>query len=56
MQRRQYEDPAGPWNEELFRVLEGFPDPAHDDEVDALRGSFRNAQSAKGWLGLVGTR
>ncbi len=25
----------GSWNEELFRVLEGFPDLAHDDEVDA---------------------
>src|SRR5271170_5400921 len=25
----------GHWNEELFRVLEGFPDLAHDDEVDA---------------------
>jgi hypothetical protein len=24
----------GPWNEDLFRVLEGFPDLAHDDEVD----------------------
>src|SRR5271169_6234757 len=23
------------WNEELFRVLEGSPDLAHDDEVDA---------------------
>jgi len=26
---------CGAWNEELFRVLEGFPDLAHDDEVDA---------------------
>ena len=25
----------GSWNEELFRVLEGFPDLAHDDGVDA---------------------
>jgi hypothetical protein len=25
----------GSWNEELFRALEGFPDLAHDDEVDA---------------------
>ena len=23
----------GAWNEKLFRVLEGFPDLAHDDEV-----------------------
>src|SRR5215469_7426366 len=32
----------GAWNEELFRVLEGFPDLAHEDEVDAC--SFGNAQ------------
>src|SRR5215472_2535267 len=32
----------GAWNEELFRVLEGFPDLAHDDEVDAC--SLGNAQ------------
>ena len=25
----------GPWNEDLFRVLEGFSDLADDDEVDA---------------------
>jgi hypothetical protein len=25
----------GSWNEELLRVLEGFPDLAHDDELDA---------------------
>ena len=30
----------GSWNEELFRVLEGFPDLAHDDEVDACSGAF----------------
>ena len=30
----------GPWNEELFRVLEGFPDLAHDDEVDACSGAL----------------
>jgi len=29
----------GSWNEELFRVLEGFPDLAHDDEVDACSGA-----------------
>jgi hypothetical protein len=26
-------------NEELFRILEGFPDLAHDDEVDACSGA-----------------
>ena len=30
----------GSWNEELFRVLEGFPDLAHDDEVDACSGAL----------------
>jgi len=29
----------GSWNEELFHVLEGFPDLAHDDEVDACSGA-----------------
>ena len=26
--------------QELFRVLEGFPDLAHDDEVDACSGAL----------------
>jgi predicted phage terminase large subunit-like protein len=30
----------GPWNEELFGVLEGFPELAHDDEVDACSGAL----------------
>src|SRR6266851_5780412 len=30
----------GSWNEELFRVLEGFPDLAHDDEIDACSGAL----------------
>jgi predicted phage terminase large subunit-like protein len=30
----------GSWNKELFRVLEGFPDLAHDDEVDACSGAL----------------
>jgi hypothetical protein len=40
----------GSWNEELFRVLEGFPDLAHDDEVDACSGALDmlNPQM-KGW-------
>ena len=28
----------GSWNEDLFRVLEGFPDFAHGDEVDTCSG------------------
>ena len=30
----------GAWSVELFRILEGFPDLAHDDEVDASSGSL----------------
>jgi len=30
----------GPWNDDLFRVLEGFPDLSHDDEVDACSGAL----------------
>ena len=30
----------GAWNEDLFRVLEGFPDLAHNDEVDACSGAL----------------
>jgi predicted phage terminase large subunit-like protein len=30
----------GSWNEELIRVLEGFPDLSHDDEVDACSGAL----------------
>jgi hypothetical protein len=30
----------GPWNEELFRTLEGFPELSHDDEVDACGGAL----------------
>ena len=40
----------GPWNEELFRVLEGFPDLAHDDEVDACSGALEMLNpNMKGW-------
>ncbi len=40
----------GSWNEELFRALEGFPELAHDDEVDACSGALEmlNPQM-KGW-------
>jgi len=30
----------GSRNEELFRVLEGFPELAHDDEIDACSGAL----------------
>jgi hypothetical protein len=45
----------GSWNEELFRVLEGFPDLAHDDEVDACSGaldwkcSIRKSRAGASW-------
>ena len=40
----------GSWNEELFRVLEGFPDVAHDDEVDACSGALEMLNPPmKGW-------
>jgi predicted phage terminase large subunit-like protein len=32
----------GSWNEDFFRVLEGFPDLAHDDEADACSGALEN--------------
>lgn len=30
----------GPWNEEVFNALEGFPDATHDDDADAAGGAF----------------
>ena len=30
----------GAWNEEALTVLEGFPSPMHDDDVDACSGAF----------------
>jgi hypothetical protein len=32
-----------------FRVLEGFPDSAHDDEVDACSGALEMLTQMKGW-------
>jgi hypothetical protein len=29
-----------PWNEDFFRCLEGFPEVAHDDDVDAFSGAL----------------
>src|SRR6266849_1169877 len=40
----------GLWNEDLFRVLEGFPDLAHDDEIDACSGAHEMLNpNMKGW-------
>jgi predicted phage terminase large subunit-like protein len=38
------------WNEDLFRALEGFPDLAHNDEVDACSGALEMLHpEMKGW-------
>ena len=40
----------GRWNEDLFRVLEGFPDLTHDDEADACSGALEMLNPPmKGW-------
>jgi hypothetical protein len=40
----------GPWNEDLLRVLEGFPDLAQDDEIDACSGALDMLNpEMKGW-------
>jgi predicted phage terminase large subunit-like protein len=36
----------GPWNEDWFTALEGFPDAAHDDDADSTSEAF-NALVAK---------
>ena len=47
----------GSWNEELFRVLEGFPDLAHEDEVDACSGALEMLNPhMKGWGIFEATR
>lgn len=30
------------WNDEVFTVLEGFPEAAHDDDADAASGAFNS--------------
>jgi predicted phage terminase large subunit-like protein len=38
------------WNEDLFRILEGFPDLAHDDDVDACSGALEMLNPhMRGW-------
>ena len=40
----------GSWSDDLFRVLEGFPELAHDDEVDACSGALEMLNpNMKGW-------
>lgn len=37
----------GPWNEEFFSALEGFPDAKHDDHADACSGAFNLLMDAR---------
>ena len=30
----------GPWNDDFFTSLEGFPDATHDDDADACGGAY----------------
>jgi hypothetical protein len=40
----------GCWNEDLFRVLEGFPNLSHDDVADACSGALEMLNPPmKGW-------
>jgi len=39
-------------NEGLLRVVEGFPDLAHDDEVDACSGALEMLNPEKGSWGI----
>ena len=39
----------GAWSVELFRILEGFPDLAHDDEVDASGSLEMLNRQIKNW-------
>lgn len=43
----------GEWNDSAFEMLEGFPDIAHDDIVDACSGAFSALAPADG-MGLFG--
>lgn len=42
-----------PWNDPFFRALEGFPDAAHDDDVDAFAGAFALMTSPQPYEGLL---
>jgi predicted phage terminase large subunit-like protein len=47
----------GSWNDDLFHVLEGFPDLAHDEEVDACSGALEMLNpEMKGWAMFELTR
>lgn len=43
----------GPWNDEYFDELEGFPDALHDDQVDASSDAFNKVAQTADWSGLT---
>ncbi len=43
----------GPWNDEYFDELEGFPDALHDDQVDASSDAFNKVAQSADWSGLT---
>lgn len=43
----------GDWNEKYLRELEGFPDLAHDDMVDASSDAFNYVANNGSWGGLI---
>ena len=43
----------GPWNDEYFDKLEGFPDALHDDQVDASSDAFNKVAQSADWSGLT---
>lgn len=45
---------AGDWNESYLAEMEGFPDAAHDDMVDASSDAFNKLQDVTDWGGLSG--
>lgn len=45
----------GPWNEDVFTVLEGFPEAKHDDDADACSGGFNALMSPQGAYSSVHT-
>jgi len=43
----------GGWNEEFLTEAEGFPDGAHDDQIDAAGDAFKAVASFRSWQGLI---
>lgn len=43
----------GAWNEEYFLEMEGFPDAAHDDMVDASSDAFAAVSNMTSWRALA---